>query len=75
VAVVAACSLLQWWGHKATVTRNGKWELLAKVLAGDAYVFEHMRAFKRGPKPVIAKLRSKNGTVLVLHRARSPSSE
>jgi hypothetical protein len=46
-SVAAAHHLLLRWGHKASVTRGGRWERLAKALAGDDLsVFEHVRAFK-----------------------------
>jgi hypothetical protein len=75
-AVEAAYILLCLWGYKASLTRNGKWERLAKVPVDGAYVFEHMRAFKRSKrKPVVAKLKGKDGTALVVVRKPPPSSE
>jgi hypothetical protein len=57
-------SLLCWWNQGASLTRNAKWEKLSKIAAGgEASVFEHMRTFKRDPKPVFDKLKYKNGTV------------
>jgi hypothetical protein len=52
-AVAAAYDLLTWWGHKAAATRGGKWEQLAKILAGDLAgdLFDHLREFKRSPSP------------------------
>jgi hypothetical protein len=45
-AVRAAYSLLVKWGHEPAVTRGGKWEKLARILAGGPiYVFEHMRTY------------------------------
>ena len=35
IAVAAAYDLLQRWGHKAAVTRGGRWARLATILAGD----------------------------------------
>ncbi len=50
-AVLIATYLLDRWGHKAAVTRSGKWARLAKILAGDPRVdlFDHLREFKRRP--------------------------
>jgi len=46
-AVRAAYSLLVKWGHQPAVTRGGKWEKLAQILAGGPiYVFEHMRTYR-----------------------------
>ena len=47
VAATAAYQLLRLRGSKPSLTRSGKWEQLAKVLANGAPVFEHMRTFKR----------------------------
>ena len=49
--MAAAYDLLEWWGHKAAVTRGGKWAQLAAILAGDPTVdlFDHLREFKRSP--------------------------
>jgi hypothetical protein len=68
-AVAAAYDLLGWWGHKAAVTRNGKWAQLAKILAGDQAVdvFDHLRAFKRKPGPIVEKVR---GARSILYRSR-----
>ena len=57
--VAAAYDLLHWWGHKAVVTRGGKWAQLAKILTGDLTVdlFDHLREFKRRPSPSIEKVR------------------
>jgi len=59
VAVEVARHLLDWWGHKASVTRGGKWEKLAKILTGDLTIdlFDHLREFKRRPGPRIEKVR------------------
>jgi hypothetical protein len=56
--VAAAHDLLSWWGHKAVVTRGGKWDQLAKILIGDLTVdlFDHLREFKRRPHPSIEKV-------------------
>ena len=68
-AVAAAYDLLQWWGHKAAVTRGGKWAQLAKILAGDRTVdlFDHLRKFKRSPGPTVEKVRGANS---ILYRTR-----
>ena len=67
-AVKVAHDLLGWWNHEATVTRGGKWDKLAKILAGDqiADLFDHLRAFKRTPGPTIEKIRFKDG---ILYRS------
>ena len=72
-AVGAAHDLLGWWNHEATVTRGGKWDKLAKILAGDLTVdvFEHLREFKRSPGPTIEKIRYKDG-ILYRSRGRQP---
>ena len=64
-AVAAAHDLLDWWGHKASVTRGGKWEKLAKILTGDLTIdlFDHLREFKRRPGPKIEKLRGVHSIV------------
>ena len=68
-AVAAAYDLLQWWGHKAAVTRGGKWADLAKILAGERTVdlFDHLREFKRSPGPTVEKLR---GADSIVYRTR-----
>jgi hypothetical protein len=68
-AVAVAYNLLGWWGHKAVVTRGGKWAQLAKVLTGDLTVdlFDHLREFKRGPHPSIEKVR---GADFIVYRTR-----
>jgi hypothetical protein len=68
-AVAAAYDLLQWWGHKAAVTRDGKWAQLAEILAGDQTVdlFDHLREFKRSPGPTVEKVRGANS---ILYRTR-----
>jgi hypothetical protein len=67
-AVAAAYDLLTWWGHKAAATRGGKWEQLAKILAGDLAVdlFDHLREFKRSPRPTVEKVRGAN---FILYRS------
>jgi hypothetical protein len=69
-AVPAAHSMLGWWGHEASVTRGGKWENLANILAGGrAAVFEHMRTFKLDPDPLIFyKLKGSNWLAFALRR-------
>jgi hypothetical protein len=59
LAVAAAHDLLNWWGERTVVSRTGKWAQLAKILAGDMTVdlFDHLREFKRRPRPAIEKLR------------------
>jgi hypothetical protein len=68
-AVAVAYNLLGWWGHKAVVTRGGKWAQLAKVLTGDLTVdlFDHLREFNRGPHPSIEKVR---GADFIVYRTR-----
>jgi hypothetical protein len=68
-AVAAAYDLLKWWGHKAVVTRGGKWAQLAQILAGDQAVdvFDHLREFKRSPGPTVEKVR---GSHSILYRTR-----
>ena len=68
-AVAAANDLLEWWGYKAAVTRGGKWEQLAKILAADRTVdlFDHLREFKRRPHPSIEKVR---GADFIVYRTR-----
>ncbi len=63
-AVTAAYDLLRWWGHKPTVTRDGRWAQLAQILADDPSFepFEHMRKFKRNPFPRVEKVRG-NGWI------------
>lgn len=46
-ATLAACRLLLLRGRKPSLTRDGEWEQLGKILSNGASVFEHMRAFKR----------------------------
>jgi hypothetical protein len=69
VAVGVANYLLEWWGHKGSVTRGGKWEKLAKILTGDLTIdlFDHLREFKRRPGPRIEKLR---GAHSIVYRTR-----
>jgi hypothetical protein len=76
-AVQVAHSMLGWWGHKANVTRGGKWEKLAKVLAGgQAAVFEHMRIFKQNPEPpIIDKLKSSNLLAFALRPRSKPGTQ
>jgi hypothetical protein len=64
-AVAAAYDLLEWWGHKAAVTRGGKWAQLAKILAGERAVdlFDHLRAFKSRPGPRVEKVRGARSIV------------
>jgi hypothetical protein len=72
-AVAAAYHLLEWWGHKAAVTRGGKWAQLAKILIGDQTVdlFDHLREFKRLPHPSIEKVRGAD-SIAYLTRRRKP---
>ena len=46
-------------GHNPTVTREGTWEELAQILAGDRTVglFEHLRKFKQNPGTIVEKVR------------------
>ena len=72
-AVAAAYDLLEWWGQKASVTRGGKWAQLAKILTGDQTVdlFDHLRDFKRRPRPRIDKVRGAD-SIAYLMRRRKP---
>jgi hypothetical protein len=72
-AVAAAYDLLEWWGQKAAVTRGGKWAQLAKILTGDQTVdlFDHLRDFKRRPRPRIDKVRGAD-SIAYLMRRRKP---
>ena len=69
LAVAAAYDLLNWWRHRAVVTRGGKWTQLAKILTGDTTVdlFDHLREFKRRPNRSIEKVR---GAHAILYRTR-----
>jgi hypothetical protein len=53
-AVAAAYDLLTSRGHNPTVTRNKKWEKLAKILAGNPTVdvFDHLRKFKQNREKI-----------------------
>ena len=72
--MAVAYNLLGSWGHKAVVTRGGKWAQLAKVLTGDLTVdlFDHLREFKRGPHPSIEKVR---GADFIVYRTRRRLSD
>jgi hypothetical protein len=72
-AVAAAYDLLEWGGQKAAVTRGGKWAQLAKILTGDQTVdlFDHLRDFKRRPRPRIDKVRGAD-SIAYLMRRRKP---
>ena len=63
--MAAAHDLLEWRGHKATVTRGGKWAQLAQILTGDLTVdlFDHLREFKRSPGPTVEKVRGAHSIV------------
>ena len=65
-AVAAAYDLLTWRGHNATVTRGGRWEKLAQILADDLTVdlFDHLRKFKQNPRMIVEKVRLGNGRIL-----------
>jgi hypothetical protein len=69
-AVAAAYDLLEWWGHKAAVTRGGRWARLAKILAADPTVdlFDHLREFKRRPGPSVQKVRGAHSTGYLTRR-------
>jgi hypothetical protein len=69
IAVAAAHDLLEWWGHKAAVTRGGKWAELAKILTDEPALdlFDHLRNFKRSPGPRVEKVR---GAHSILYRTR-----
>jgi len=72
-AAAAAYNLLTWRGHTATVTRGGRWEKLAKILAGGRAVdlFDHLRKFNQNPAPKIQKVRSEKG-ILYYSQRREP---
>jgi hypothetical protein len=76
-AAAAAYDLLTWRGHAATVTRGGRWEKLAKILAGDLTVdlFDHLRKFKQNPALSIEKVRLGDGCILYRSRRREPGSK
>jgi hypothetical protein len=76
LGVAASYDLLKWWGHKAPVTRGGKWAQLAKILAGgpDVDLFDHLREFKHGPGPSVEKLRGDHFTIY-RPRRRHPGIE
>ena len=59
----------RWSGHKAVVTRGGKWARLAKILTGELTVdlFDHLREFKRRPHPSVEKV---PGADFIVYRAR-----
>jgi hypothetical protein len=69
LAVAAAYDLLEWWDHKAAITRGGRWERLARILTGDLTVdlFDHLRNYKRRPSPSIEKVR---GARSIIYRTR-----
>jgi hypothetical protein len=48
-AVEMAYDLLELWGHKAAVSRSGKWAKLAQILSSNRTVdvLDHLGAFKR----------------------------
>jgi hypothetical protein len=73
LAVAAAHDLLNWWGERTVVSRTGKWAQLAKILAGDMTVdlFDHLREFKRRPRPAIEKLRYAD-SIVYRTRRRQP---
>jgi hypothetical protein len=64
-AVAAAHTLLTWRKQNAAITRGGKWEKLAKILAGDQNtgLFDHLRKFRKRPARKIKKYRLKSGGV------------
>jgi hypothetical protein len=72
VAVAAAYDLLTWNGQHTTVTRGGRWEKLAKILAGNLSVdlFEHLRKFKQSPGMIIEKVRLESPGILYRSRRR-----
>jgi hypothetical protein len=83
-AVAVAYNLLSWGGHEAVVTRGGKWDNLARILAGNLTLdlFDHLRAFKRRPGPAVARVKYKNGTLYrsiglqpALNLPRNPSGK
>jgi outer membrane protein TolC len=64
-AAEVASYLLDWWGRKASATRGGEWEKLAKILTADLTVdlFDHLREFKRRGGARIEKLRRAHSLV------------
>jgi hypothetical protein len=74
--VRVAHELLVWWNHEVPVTRGGKWEQLAKIVAGGLNVdfFEHLREFKRSRGPTIEKVRCQDG-IVYQSRGRQPGTE
>lgn len=73
-AAAAAYDLLKWRGHAATLTRGGRWEKLAKILARDLTVdlFDHLRKSKQKPGLSIEKVRLGDGRILYRSRRREP---
>jgi hypothetical protein len=73
-AAAAAYDLLTWRGYNATVTRKGRWEKLAKILAGDLRVdlFDHLRKSRHSPGMIIEKVRLRRGRILYRSRRREP---
>jgi hypothetical protein len=70
IAVAAARELLEWWGHKRSVTRGGRWAELTKILVGDMVhdVFDHLRSYKRNPGPRMQKIRTRTGVAYFMRR-------
>jgi hypothetical protein len=74
-AVAAAYALLAWQQQKASVTRGGKWDELAKALAGvqNGDFYDHLRKFKRSARIKIDKKRLPNGEIIYLGAQRPKS--
>jgi hypothetical protein len=70
IAVAASHELLEWWGHKAAVTRGGKWAQLAKILINDRHldVFDHLRSYRGSNGPRVQKLRGANSVAYFMGR-------
>jgi hypothetical protein len=74
-AVAAAYDLLAWRGHNGTLTRGGKWEELAQILAGDLTVdlFELLRKFKQNRRTIVEKVRLDSEDIL--YRSARPQPD
>ena len=65
-AIPVTYSLCAWWGHKASLTRGGRWEQLINAVAcRKVAAFEHMRRYKKNPTPIIDKLKFRDGLAFV----------
>jgi hypothetical protein len=70
VAVGAARNLLAWWGLKATSTRGGMWDKLAKALAGinaaRPSLTDHLKSSNSVP---LILVRDRNGSRLLINNS------